>query len=142
MNYWSDDCIFCSIEKGQSVASIFYKDELVIGFMEIAPVNEGHCLIIPRVHASCMADLEEETARHMFAVCQKTAAALRRSGMECEGVNMFLADGEAASQTVFHVHMHVIPRYKGDRFKVDWGPSETMSREELDIAATRIRDAL
>lgn len=139
----SNDCVFCRIVKGESAASIFYEDALVVGFMEIAPVTEGHCLIIPREHASYLADLEEETSKHMFAVCRKTAAALRRSGMECEGINMFLADGEAASQTVFHVHIHVFPRYKGDHFKVDWGPSETMlSRKDLDRAASRIRGAL
>lgn len=90
--------------------------------MDIAPVNPGHALIVPRLHAAGLADLPEELGMHLFRVAQRTAAAIRSTAITCEDVNLFLADGEAAFQDVFHVHLHVIPRFSGDQFKIsaDW----------------------
>ena len=135
------DCVFCQIVAGESPASVFHEDELVLGFMCIGPVTTGHALIVPKKHAAYLADMDEDTGRHLFAVTQRAAAAIRRSGLKCEGVNLFLADGEAAFQEVFHVHMHVFPRYKGDPFKLvaDW--SIKPPREELDQVAARIKAA-
>lgn len=135
------DCVFCQIASGESPASIFYVDEIVIGIMTIGPVTTGHAMIIPRRHATYLADMEEETGRHLWNVTQRTAAAIRESGVRCEGINLFLADGEAAFQEVLHVHMHVFPRYEGDPFKLiaDWDVKP--SREELDSTAGQIRSA-
>ena len=133
------DCVFCQIVAGESPASTFYEDELALGFMTIGPVTQGHALIIPRRHAAYLADLDEETGRHLWTVTQRTAAAIRESGIRCEGINIFVADGAAAFQEMFHVHIHVFPRYAGDQFKVvaDWGAKP--SREELDRVAQEIR---
>ncbi len=133
------DCIFCEIVAGRSPVSTFYEDDHVIGLMTIGPVTEGHTMVMPKRHAACLAELDEATGRHVWTVSQRAAAALRESGVRCEGVNLFLADGEAAAQEIFHVHMHVFPRYRGDPFKLvaDWNIKPP--REELDRVAARIR---
>ena len=136
-----EDCIFCQIVAGESPASIFYEDDIVLGIMTIGPVTTGHSMLIPKQHASFLADMDENTGRHLWTVTQRTAAAIRKSGVKCEGVNLFLADGEAAFQEVFHVHMHIFPRYKDDSFKLvaDW--SVKPPRDELDRVAREIKAA-
>jgi len=136
-------CIFCDIISGNGQASIVYQDDLCTGFMDIQPVNPGHVLIVPNRHATHLADLLPETGGQMFRVAQHIAAALRKSGVRCEGVNLFVADGEAAGQDVFHVHLHVIPRYTGDGFGFRFGPAygTRPPRAELDRLAEQIRHA-
>jgi len=84
--------------------------------MDIRPVNPGHLLVVPTTHAVGLADLDPDTGAHLFRTAQRMAAALRASGIRCEGVNLFLADGKAANQEVFHAHLHVIPRFRRDGF--------------------------
>jgi histidine triad (HIT) family protein len=138
------DCIFCDILAGTQQSSVAYQDDLCTAFMDIQPVNPGHVLVIPNRHAAFLGDLDEETGAHMFRLAQRLAGALRRSGVRCEGVNLFLADGEAAMQEVFHVHLHVFPRYAGDGFGLTFGPEYFYrpERSELDRVARLIRDAL
>lgn len=136
-----DDCIFCAIGAGTSPASIFYADDLVIGLLDINPVTEGHALIIPRAHAADLAALDETLGQRIWLVAQRTAAALRASGLRCEGVNFFLADGEAAFQEVFHVHLHVFPRYPGDGFRLEADWSQRPSRSDLEAIAGQIAAA-
>ena len=134
-----DNCIFCQIVASELPASIFYEDDVVFGVMTIGPVTTGHAMVIPKQHAAYLADMDEETGRHLWTITQRTAAAIRESGVRCEGINIFLADGEAAFQEIFHVHMHVFPRYNGDPFKLvaDWDIKPP--REELDSVAEQIR---
>lgn len=136
-----DDCIFCQISAGRSPASIFYSDALVLGLMTIGPVNEGHTMIIPKHHVAYLSELDEAVGQHLFTITQRTALAIRTSGLRCEGINLFLADGEAAFQEVFHLHMHVFPRFSGDQFQLlaDW--SYQPAREQLDAAAAAIAQA-
>jgi histidine triad (HIT) family protein len=82
--------------------------------MDIRPVNPGHVLVVPCAHSALLTDLDEASVGHMFQVAQQVDAALRASGLKCEAVNLFLADGRAAGQEVLHVHLHVIPRFTGD----------------------------
>ena len=133
------ECIFCQIVAGKSSASIFYEDETLLGFMDISPVTTGHAMIIPKGHATCLAELDEETGRRLWTVAQRLAAAIRQCGVRCEGINLFLADGEAAFQEIPHVHLHVFPRYPGDPFRIvaDW--TIKPPREELDQVARQIR---
>ena len=136
-------CVFCDIIAGHTSATIVHQDDAAVAFMDIQPVNPGHVLIIPRTHATYLADLDEATGAHLFAVAMRVAAALRRSGLPCEGVNLFLADGESAGQEVFHVHLHVIPRFRSDGFGLRFGPDyRVRSRAELDEIGVRIRAAL
>jgi histidine triad (HIT) family protein len=138
------DCVFCNIVSGALPSSVVYQDDRCMAFMDIQPVNPGHVLIIPNRHATYLADLDEETGAHMFRVAQRVAQALRRSGIRCEGVNLFLADGEAAGQEVIHAHLHVFPRFPGDGFGLRFGPqySERPARSELDTLAEKVRAAL
>lgn len=138
------ECIFCRIVKGTAPASIVYSDENVMAFMDTQPVNAGHILVIPKTHAAELSELDEHVGGHMFKVTMRIDAALRRSGVKCEGVTLLLADGEAASQDVFHVHLHVVPRFRGDGFGVRFGPNYGLkpSRKELDAAAQKIANVL
>jgi histidine triad (HIT) family protein len=138
------DCVFCQILSGKLPASIVYQDKCCTAFMDIQPVNTGHVLVAPNTHAAYLADLEEPIGADLFRVAQRVAAALRHSGIKCEGVNLFLADGKAAGQEVIHVHLHVFPRYKGDGFglKFGLGYGTKPERNELDAAAELIRKEL
>ncbi len=137
-------CIFCEIVRGKAPASLLYSDDWVVAFMDIRPVNPGHLLVVPRMHARHLADLDPDTGGHMFRIGRELAGALRASGVRCEGVNLFLADGEAAGQDVCHVHLHIIPRFRGDGFGFRFGPEYDLVpvRETLDQTATAIRKAL
>jgi histidine triad (HIT) family protein len=134
----SEGCVFCDIISGRGEASVIYEDEHVVAFMDIEPVTEGHVLVVPRRHAAFLEDLDEDLGARVFRAGHRLARALRRSGLPCEGVNMFLADGEAAFQEVFHVHLHVLPRFVGDGFVIDarW---RVRDRAELDAAAEQVR---
>ncbi len=114
-----------------------------MAFMDIRPINSGHFLVIPKAHAAHLADLSPEEGGRVFEMARGLAAALRRSGVKCEGVNIHLADEAVAGQEIFHVHLHVYPRYAGDGVGLRMGPRYgTMpKREELDRQAEAIRAA-
>ncbi len=138
------ECIFCRIIAGEAPASLVYEDPVCVAFMDIHPLNPGHLLVVPRVHAAGLASLPEQTGGRLFQVAQKLAAALRHSGLRCEGINLFLADGTAAGQEVFHVHLHVLPRFAGDGFgfKRSPGSGPQQERQVLDGYAQDIRQRL
>ncbi len=136
-------CVFCRILRQEAEASLTYHDDLVTAFLDIRPVNRGHTLVVPNAHTADLADLDPAVGARMFAVGQRLAGALRRSGLRCEGVNLYLADGQAAGQEVLHVHLHVVPRFGGDGFNLRRGfRFERPARDELNTTAARIRDAL
>ncbi len=138
------DCIFCKILARELPSSIVYQDEYCTAFLDAQPVNPGHVLIVPNSHAVLLEDIEEQLAGHLFKTAQKVGQALRTCGIQCEGVNIFLADGQAAMQEVPHVHLHVFPRFSGDGFGLQFGPGYTNKpeRSELDQIAEQIRLAL
>lgn len=140
----TSDCVICKLLAGELEISLVHQDDLCSAFMDIQPVTPGHVLIVPNRHAPHLADLNEEEGAQMFRVAQRLGAALRESGLQCEGLNFFLADGEAAGQEVFHVHLHVFPRYSGDGFRLVLPPgySQRPEREELNEIADRIRSSL
>ena len=116
-----------------------HEDERTVTFMDIRPVVRGHMLVVPRAHAPYLADLDPEDGAAVFRAAQLAGAALRASSLRCEGVNLFLADGEAAGQEVFHVHLHVIPRHAEDGFGLRFPPDYAVRpRAELDEAASAI----
>ncbi len=133
-------CVFCDIVAGKSPASVVYRDDRCMAFMDIKPVTPGHLLVIPLSHAKNLAALDPGAGERVFLVAQQLAAAIRRSGLRAEGINFFLADGEAAGQEVFHVHLHVFPRFEGDGFGLRFGPEygQAISRERLDREARSI----
>jgi histidine triad (HIT) family protein len=139
-----ENCVFCRIVKGVSSASIVYSHEKAIAFMDIQPVNPGHVLVIPKAHAVHLSELDEDTGAHMFWVAIRVSEALKHTDVKCEGINLHLADGEVAGQEVFHVHLHVIPRFRGDGFSIKFGPDSRFrpERKELDEIASKIRTAM
>jgi histidine triad (HIT) family protein len=137
-----DGCVFCAIVAGREPASRVYEDDRALAVLTIGPVNRGHALVLPRRHAADLADLDEDEGAHLFRVAMRVAAAIRRSGVRCEGVNLFLADGAAAFQEVFHVHLHVFPRFRGDAFRLEADWSVRPDRAELAETAALLRAAL
>lgn len=137
-------CVFCEIVRGTAPSSMVYADDAVVAFMDIQPVNQGHVLVVPRVHAAQLSELDGETGARLFPVAMELSEAIRQSGVRCEGVNLFLADGEAAGQEVFHVHLHIIPRFRGDGFGFRFGPQYGIlpERARLDQVAASIRKAM
>lgn len=137
-------CIFCKIVEGSAPSSKVYEDEVCLAFMDIQPVNPGHVLVIPKAHFADLATLPAATGGHLFQVAQKIALSLQKTNVKNEGVDFFLANGEAAGQEVFHVHLHVIPRYEGDGFGFRFGPNyrNLPERSELDAIAMQIKQQL
>jgi histidine triad (HIT) family protein len=138
------DCVFCRILAGELPATFVHRDEHCAAFMDIQPVNAGHVLVVPTKHATQLADLDPDAAARMLPLAQRVAAALPASGVRCEGVNLLLADGAAAMQEVFHVHLHVIPRFESDGFGLRFGPhySDRPPREALEQVAAQLRRGL
>ena len=136
------DCIFCRIVAGAADASSVYEDDSIVAFMDVFPVNEGHLLVIPRNHYASIGEVPPDIAARMFLVAQKLAAAIRNSPLRAEGINFFLADGAAAYQEVFHSHLHVVPRFTGDRFRIHIDRYTNPDRSELDRVAAAIRIAV
>jgi histidine triad (HIT) family protein len=140
----TSNCIFCKIAGGEIPASIVAETDTALAMMDIQPVNPGHVLVIPKSHATYLADLDAEIGGDVFQLAMRVASGLRKSGVRCEGVSFYLADGKVAGQEVFHVHLHVIPRFEGDGFGVHYGQKygEHPAREELARVAQSIKDAM
>jgi diadenosine tetraphosphate (Ap4A) HIT family hydrolase len=134
-------CIFCAIVARQAEASVVYEDETVVAFMDLHPVTRGHLLVVPREHAVGFEDLAGATSAHVWSVGHAMARALRRSSLRCEGISVFVCDGEVAFQTVFHFHLHVIPRYAGDGWTIV-PASAKRERPLLESDAQAIREAV
>lgn len=133
-----DRCIFCGIARGLVPASTVYRDDSVMAFLDIHPRNPGHTLVIPVAHYACLAELPESIRARMFTLAQHVVAAIRQSGLRCDGISLGLADGAAAGQEVRHCHLHVRPRFFGDARRVPQWPT----RAELDAVADRLRACL
>jgi histidine triad (HIT) family protein len=131
------DCIFCKIVAGELPATIVRSDERTLAFMDIAPGTRGHCLVIPRTHAADLTDVSPDD----LAACALAAQDLARralDGLGAEGVNLINSCRTAAWQTVFHFHVHVIPRYANDGLVLPWTPAPA-DPAELQSAANLLR---
>jgi diadenosine tetraphosphate (Ap4A) HIT family hydrolase len=136
------DCVFCAIVAGQQPASVVYQDERVLAFCDIEPFTTGHTLVVPKRHAAALCEVDDADAARMFAAGRQVAAAAR-AALGCPGVNLFVADGEAAWQTVFHTHLHVIPRWgRSDGLRLIAKGRRQPVRAELDRLATSLAAAL
>ena len=125
------DCLFCKIVAGEIPATIIAEDERTVAFMDINPATRGHALVIPRAHARDVHDIDPADLAAVAAAAQTVAGrVIERLG--ADGVNLLNSSGAAAWQTVFHFHMHVIPRYAGDPLRLPWAPA---SGDMDDIAA-------
>lgn len=137
-------CIICQLIGGEIEVTKVYEDSFVVAVMDIQPINPGHLFISPKRHIESISELDEELGSHMFKTAIKVADALRKSGLKCEGVNVFLADGKTAGQEIPHIHLHVIPRIGGDGFGFRFSESyfELPKRKVLEQVASLIRKAL
>jgi histidine triad (HIT) family protein len=115
-------CLFCKIVAGEIPATIVAQDERTIAFMDINPATRGHALVIPRAHARDLHEIDVEDLEAVCAAAQRVAARAR-ANLGADGVNLLNSCGSAAWQTVFHFHMHVIPRYEDDPLKLPWVPA-------------------
>ncbi|MCU9601814.1 HIT family protein [Pallidibacillus thermolactis] len=114
------DCIFCKIINGEIPSAKVYEDEDVFAFLDISQVTKGHTLVIPKAHHANVYELPEDVAGKLFAVIPKITNAVKKAYNPI-GLNLLNNNGEAAGQTVFHYHLHIIPRYgKGDGFGAVW----------------------
>ena len=116
------DCLFCRIAAGELPAMIVDEDERTISFMDIQPASRGHALVIPRAHAADVHAIDPDDLRAVVVAAQRLAARAR-DVLGADGVNLLNSSGAAAWQTVFHFHMHVIPRYEGDPLRLPWVPA-------------------
>ncbi|MBF6172444.1 HIT domain-containing protein [Nocardia blacklockiae] len=109
-------CIFCGIVAGTAPATKVYEDAALCAFLDIRPITRGHTLVIPKEHATNLDDLDHELGARIFTLGHRIAKGMRRSDLGADGANLLLNDGKSAFQTVHHVHLHVVPRRRGDLF--------------------------
>ncbi len=133
-------CLFCEIAAGRLEASMIWRDESVMAFLSIGPRNVGHVLVVPVQHAEGILDLPPATAHHMMDVAQKIVRAIKQTDLPAEGFNLKLNSGAAAGQTVFHVHLHVIPRFAAE--PPEPPPGTRVAKAQLDPIADKIRAKL
>ncbi|GIG21279.1 HIT family protein [Cellulomonas chitinilytica] len=134
-------CLFCEIVAGRIEASVVHSDDLVIAIMDLHPVSPGHVLVIPRKHSEAITDLPRAEMARVAEVAGTLARAVRGAFPETEGINLLMSEGAAAAQSVFHSHMHVIPRVTGDGMQLS-SPARAVSRAELDAASDAVRRGL
>jgi histidine triad (HIT) family protein len=130
----ADDCIFCKIVAGDLPAHKVQEDEHTIAFMDLNPWTRGHALVIPRRHSRNLYEVEDEDLERT-AVAAKRLAVTMRDRLRCDGVNLLNCCEAAAWQTVFHTHIHVIPRYDGDPLQLPVPPQEAEQDELAAVAA-------
>lgn len=126
-----EDCIFCKIANGEIPSATLYEDDDFRAIFDIGPASRGHVIILPKNHAKDVFEASEEDASKIYVLAKKIAKGMKE-GLKCDGVNILQNNGEYAGQTVFHLHMHVIPRYKDDKVNIMWTPKEKPSDEELE----------
>ncbi len=133
------DCIFCKILDGEIPAQIVDEDDHTIAFMDIAPATRGHALVIPRAHAADLLSIDADELQAVAVAAQRLAKRAKQR-LHADGVNLINSCGAAAWQSVFHFHVHVIPRYDGDPLKLPWIPAAGDS-EEIAAAAQELSGA-
>ena len=132
------ECVFCKIIAGEIPSTKLYEDDLVLAFLDIAPINYGHLLVIPKEHHSSSATIPEGTAGRMFYVASRLGIACKRA-LDIEGFNLHLADGQCAGQVVFHAHLHLIPRSVDDGFHWNWRQQAYENDQQREKIAEKIK---
>jgi histidine triad (HIT) family protein len=134
------NCVFCRIAAGEIPASMVYEDEHTLAFMDLGQVNPGHVLVATQTHVENIFGLDDELAAAVFRTTARVARA-SRAAFGAPGMNLFQANGTAGGQTVFHFHVHVLPRWEEDGMSLSW-PVKSPPREILEGYAERVRKAL
>ena len=128
----SDSCIFCKIAGGEIPSSTVYEDDDFKVILDLSPATKGHALVLPKKHFRNIFDIDDAVASRLFVVAGKVARAMKES-LNCEGINIVQNNEAIAGQTVFHFHLHIIPRYKDDGQKIGWKPGSSNPEELKDI---------
>ena len=128
------DCIFCKIANGEIPSATLYEDEQFRVILDLGPASKGHALILPKAHYGNLYEIDEETAASAMKLARKMAIAMTKA-LGCSGFNVVQNNGTSAGQTVFHFHIHLIPRYEGDGVALGWKPGELTEEQKEDILA-------
>ena len=134
------DCVFCRIVAGQIPSTRVYEDEHTVAFMDLGHVNPGHTLVAVKKHAANLYELDEAQAAAVARATVKISKAIR-AAFQPEGLSVYQANGKPAGQTVFHYHVHLLPRHAGDGMELVW-PVKSPPREMLESYAAKIREKL
>ena len=129
-----DDCLFCGIIDGSIPSQTIDSDEKTVAFMDIAPATPGHALVVPRAHSADLMEIEADDLTATILASQRLAKRMK-DALGADGINLINACGAAAWQTVFHFHIHVIPRYEDDPLKLPWVPAEGDPDQIAEVAA-------
>lgn len=128
-----EDCIFCKIANGQIPSNSIYEDEDFNVILDVSPASKGHALILPKMHFDNAYHMDEDVAKKVFPLASKLARSMKEA-LHCDGINILQNNEEAAGQTVFHFHMHLIPRYKDDDVDVTWKQHTSIDEEQKKIS--------
>ncbi len=134
------DCVFCKIVAKQIPATVVLEDEHTVAFMDLGQVNPGHVLVAAKAHVENLYGLDDVNAAAVFRTVARVARAIR-DAFAPQGLSVYQANGRPAGQTVFHFHVHLVPRHEGDGMALTW-PVKNPSRENLEHYATKIRAKL
>lgn len=134
-----DNCIFCKIANGEIPSKTIFEDEKFRVILDLGPATKGHALILPKNHYADLYELPDDLASDAFVLAKKMASQITAK-LNCDGFNIVQNNGETAGQTVFHFHMHLIPRYNNDGQKIGWKPLEP-SQEELEEIKAQIAES-
>ena len=126
------NCIFCKIANGEIPSTTLYEDEDFRVILDLGPATRGHALLLPKNHFANLFELDDETAQKAILVAKKMAGKMK-AALGADGFNLVQNNGEAAGQTVFHVHMHLIPRYENDNAGILWEPGETTPEDMAEV---------
>ncbi len=135
------ECVFCKIIRGEIPCCKVYEDDLILAFLDIAPFNIGHTVIIPKDHQNSITTLDEIYANRIIKIAPKIGVALMRT-INAEGFNLFLNNGSVAGQTVWHCHMHVLPRFAGDKVVISSEPMKYDSMDQMSELAEKLFNKL
>ena len=134
------NCIFCKIANGDIPSSTIYEDDFFRVILDLSPATKGHALILPKQHMANVFEMDDATAGKVFVLASRIAKAMK-AALKCDGLNIVQNNGEVAGQTVFHFHMHIIPRYENDGQKITWVPG-TSEADEREAIANQIKALL
>ena len=126
------DCIFCKIANGEIPSATLYEDEDFRVILDLGPASKGHALILPKAHAANIYEISDDMAANAMILAKKMATKMTEA-LKCDGFNIVQNNGEPAGQTVFHFHMHLIPRYEGDQVGITWKPGTLTDEVKNEI---------
>ena len=129
-----DNCFFCRIANGGFPSATIYEDDDFRVFLDVGPATRGHALLVPKEHFANLYELDDEHCAKVLGVARKVGSRMKDK-LGCDGLNLVQNNGEAAGQTVFHFHMHMIPRYKDDGAGISWTPGSISDEEKEELVS-------